>query len=904
MDRYRMLPSYHYKNNEDGLLTESVGKPLRDYKIYGNLAYDGLPIEYQRVEYIESTGTQYIKTGVCPAVNPGFEITFLTKNSLSTSGYGCIFGVRSANKYAEFQLSTYSEGNNSGMLRRGSNEYDAGLVANEKITVTLVNGTYSNSNGVEIESTTGSASADTRLCVFALNNNGSITQYGKVQLYSLRLYLSGSIVVRDFIPCYRKSDGEIGLYDLVGQRFYTNDGTGVFLKGGNVYQSPNTEDLLVPSEYQQVDYVETTGGQYININYVPKGKLTVEGKISLPQPTKEAAIMGTENYGWELGFPSSGNRMFSYLSTVSSISINPTTSIYDTLLEFTAVNDYDGGYRSLSLNLEDSFIDSNNVDSSYKQNLLLFDYRKTYPFVGKCYGIKIYDNDILVRNFVPCYRKSDGAIGMYDSVSGVFHTNQGSGVFLKGEEVIYTSITHTSVGDYVGNIFDYDTVTKNSQAEKVTIDGEKCYKSQRLTANLWAVFRTNMSGMQDGKKYTISFDIWADIETGFTNNYVFINNATIPRHTLTKITIERQNITTTFTYRANTGAEWLHLYFEYIPENIMYISNVSIIPCEPYKIPITSRGKNISPFSQPTAVVSGLTTTITSDTIEFDGDGTNDGRCWTPMITLPAGTYTITMTQISGADSMKDTYEAFYLYKESSWTILAQCYLYKSSKNAVTFTIAEDTKVRLSIYNRGGQIFYNYKVRYQITKGHTPDYNYEPNRGSVTENIYLSKPLSRCGAYGVDYIDFKAQKVVWNTGEYALTGDEEWQNLYGESLFGCYNLVDDANWQPMLSTHYIYNGIQSGLNAGMANNEFAYQTADKKLYFKDTRFTTVDEWKEWLSRQYESRHPVIVRYTLATPIEEPITLPKPLTNIDTCVIDIDTQVPPSKTEYQYYKGGN
>lgn len=38
----------------------------------------------------------------------------------------------------------------------------------------------------------------------------------------------------EFVPCYRKSDGEIGMYDTVSKTFYTNAGTGTFLKGADV----------------------------------------------------------------------------------------------------------------------------------------------------------------------------------------------------------------------------------------------------------------------------------------------------------------------------------------------------------------------------------------------------------------------------------------------------------------------------------------------------------------------------------------------------------------------------------------------------------------------------------------------------------------------------------------------
>ena len=46
-----------------------------------------------------------------------------------------------------------------------------------------------------------------------------------------------------------------------------------------------------------------------------------------------------------------------------------------------------------------------------------------------------YDNNILVRDFVPCYRKEDGVIGLCDVVTQEFYENQGTGNFKKGEDI-------------------------------------------------------------------------------------------------------------------------------------------------------------------------------------------------------------------------------------------------------------------------------------------------------------------------------------------------------------------------------------------------------------------------------------------------------------------------------------
>lgn len=52
MDRRRFLPTYHYEDNTDGVLLESVGKPLRDYKIYGNSEQNGTPSPEAPVEIV------------------------------------------------------------------------------------------------------------------------------------------------------------------------------------------------------------------------------------------------------------------------------------------------------------------------------------------------------------------------------------------------------------------------------------------------------------------------------------------------------------------------------------------------------------------------------------------------------------------------------------------------------------------------------------------------------------------------------------------------------------------------------------------------------------------------------------------------------------------------------------
>ena len=53
----------------------------------------------------------------------------------------------------------------------------------------------------------------------------------------------------------------------------------------------------------------------------------------------------------------------------------------------------------------------------------------------RVYSFKAYEYDVLIRDMIPCYRKADHVIGMYDLVNDVFYTNSGTGTFYKGPDV-------------------------------------------------------------------------------------------------------------------------------------------------------------------------------------------------------------------------------------------------------------------------------------------------------------------------------------------------------------------------------------------------------------------------------------------------------------------------------------
>ena len=65
------------------------------------------------------------------------------------------------------------------------------------------------------------------------NNDPPENIRAKSKIKSFKIKEDG-VLVRDFVPCYNIYTDEIGMFDTVSNQFYTNAGTGTFLKGADV----------------------------------------------------------------------------------------------------------------------------------------------------------------------------------------------------------------------------------------------------------------------------------------------------------------------------------------------------------------------------------------------------------------------------------------------------------------------------------------------------------------------------------------------------------------------------------------------------------------------------------------------------------------------------------------------
>lgn len=173
-----------------------------------------LPAEYQEVEWISrdsidpwlnmsfgNFGPLTMTVIVTPDGVFGQQNCFVGRSAWSTRTNDYFVGFSATDVVSVFS------GDNVSIISTEKNE--------NKFTVILA---------INVPSTTG------RFCLFKMNS-GKWTFKGKI--YNVKLVKDGNTLV-ELIPCYRKSDGEIGMLDIVSNAFITNAGSGIFTKGGNV----------------------------------------------------------------------------------------------------------------------------------------------------------------------------------------------------------------------------------------------------------------------------------------------------------------------------------------------------------------------------------------------------------------------------------------------------------------------------------------------------------------------------------------------------------------------------------------------------------------------------------------------------------------------------------------------
>ncbi len=218
-----------------------------------------LPSEYQEVEYIESKNSQYIDTGVKAAKNTrvvlDYQFTSVGGGSALFGASDNVIGSPTSASYAYYiggvNLSSDFGDNNITTTRsadtdRHTVDKDGGFlyIDNVLVAAQFVDYSFETSSTINIFGCSGLHSGSLA--------NGLFVCSAKV--YSCKIY-ENDIIVRDFIPCYRKADGVCGLYDLEGEKFYSSGSMNNFLGGDIVLEVDKLKmsfeigDRVIPKVY-------------------------------------------------------------------------------------------------------------------------------------------------------------------------------------------------------------------------------------------------------------------------------------------------------------------------------------------------------------------------------------------------------------------------------------------------------------------------------------------------------------------------------------------------------------------------------------------------------------------------------------------------------------------------------
>lgn len=207
---------------------------------------------------------------------------------------------------------------------------------------------------------------------------------------------------------------QVGLREV----FEPSDGLFVVADGGtfNVLKVGG-EQPDVPSLYTELEYIETSGTQWVDTGV----------KAPLVADVRVQGINGSSNSRIVLSTDGSANggRWFGFKKvwTVGA-------STYDFVNAYNEIVDASCSYSESAISVTIDGV-TKTRNGSQSGTLYIGAPSSTYPAHCRIFGVKIYKNDELVRNLIPVL-DLDNVVCLYDKVGKGFLYNKGADNFIAG----------------------------------------------------------------------------------------------------------------------------------------------------------------------------------------------------------------------------------------------------------------------------------------------------------------------------------------------------------------------------------------------------------------------------------------------------------------------------------------
>ena len=418
---------------------------------------DDLPDGYAPLAWVgPSTGSEYIDTGYVPAVDDAVEAS-VSVAATQPAAQNALFGYCDANgQFVGFQPNTdsatqtaptYAWGGAS--LTGAAAAFPVDVFASLRCQNETAVWTSTAGGGLlTLTEPTGAVGAGS-LLIF--NRNTSLDGAslpdaacrGLFKLASFRILGADDSVRRNFLPCRRRADAVVGLFESVEGKFYTNAATGQLIGSDDV-------DM-------RYGYVRLNGNQYFDTGYKHTKDTVVTLEYNVVQPTATPAksyqaLFGTRDANdadHSLGFfiwstwSAAGDNNPLYLRDYVNKGFESGRSVYYS--EWTKMVCGPTGaswWRLADPSRPQEIVNgaaSVGGASSYSLHINGFNVKGGNG--GRCADIKfrsfqIADANGVVRNYLPM-RRLDGTVGFYDTASGRMLSTAG----------VYGGVLHTVSAD-------------------------------------------------------------------------------------------------------------------------------------------------------------------------------------------------------------------------------------------------------------------------------------------------------------------------------------------------------------------------------------------------------------------------------------------------------------------------
>jgi hypothetical protein len=280
---------------------------------------------------------------------------------------------------------------------------------------------------------------------YFLKGDGTWSEVPEYELPPATTTTLGGIIVGDNLTI--DEDGVLSAQ--AGGESYS-EGDGIEFKNVNPYG--------IPSEYTVVEYIGNTSNSYILTDYIPNTNTKIVMDINAHQGTAAwQTIFGARDAvypgGNEYAFFSRCDSDYKFYPRITGNTYTYMAGTYDERITVTI----DGTLITVEKEDHTSYSYTQSGSLANLSNAMTIFALHNGNSIGDAgiidlYSFKIYENNALVKQYIPCYRNSDDVIGLYETVNSVFYTNGGTGTFSKGNDVDTEKTINAKLG--IGLYFD------------------------------------------------------------------------------------------------------------------------------------------------------------------------------------------------------------------------------------------------------------------------------------------------------------------------------------------------------------------------------------------------------------------------------------------------------------------